>query len=314
MSVAKRKRENSDDERPSKKRYRSLNERLEEYCAFFTKEQRNPSEYCKNQDEKSISIWRRCLKQSTRSSNLSKENLERLLTVDPEFFKRHDDRRNDRLEAYCNFIIDERRQPKYDSHSPDEKSLANWRNDMKKTKKGASDRVSLSPEQIEKVLSIDPDFFNDVNTLRDRKIEAYCNFIIDERRQPKSGRTPEKQVLYTWRKAVKNANKTGKSNLSEEQLRQLLSVDPYFFIDRCKIKQNNVDKYCDFIKTEHIQPRKDRNNSQYEIFLYNWRLRMKQVSKGLRDQSPLTDQQIKQILSVDPAFFNIRNLTLEIQH
>ena len=138
------------------------------------------------------------------------------------------------VNAYCDFYRVNQRQPKisrviYDN----EHRLAQWRVSMKTSDKGIGHAIPLNDEQKTIVLFVDPNFFENRDSLKMQWVNAYCDFYRVNQRQPKISRVihDNEHRLAQWRVSMKKADKgQGTSRpLNDEQKEIVLSVDPNFF-------------------------------------------------------------------------------------
>jgi hypothetical protein len=143
-----------------------------------------------------------------------------ILDVDPDFFltEREIQLRaaNQRIEEYCSFYLRNQRQPRTNSQDREERRLGKWRTNVKRAVNGLGDTLPLNDEQRTRILFVDPDFFQDLDFVRNQRIEEYIAFYVENRRQPKpnSSDKDEKRVAQ-WRIRMRGLGAT--QHLNDDQ-------------------------------------------------------------------------------------------------
>jgi ribosomal protein L4 len=160
----------------------------------------------------------------------------------------------------------------------------------------------LTKEQQEYCLSVNPNFFKDLDTVRNQMIDEYIDFYNENQRQPKDHfSSREEKHCAQWRGAMKRAAK-GLGNsipLNDDQKARILAVDPLFFQD-CVVNQR-ITEYISFYNENQRQP--NYKSPTKEEGIARWRDDMKLATKGFGRKLPLTYGQKEQITAVDPGFF-----------
>jgi superfamily II DNA or RNA helicase len=288
---------------------------INDYCSFYIENKRQPRPRSGLTDfERKLGQWRDQVKTSSKSIHskrlpLTKTQRTILEDVDPDFFKDFDKSKNQRIEEYISFYRANQRQPKDNSSDKDEKRAAKWRSHMRYAE--CKGQTPLNVEQRAKVLDVDPLFFQyqDFDGAKNQKLEEYIAFYKENQRQPKESSSDNDEKLAAhWRSNMKRAAKLGSTlSLTKEQQTKVLNVDPDFFQDLAGVKNQKIKEYISFYRANQRQP-KDSSTDESEKQIAKWRSRMKLAAKSKRDITPLNEEQITTVLSVDPFFFQYQDI------
>jgi hypothetical protein len=203
-----------------------------------------------------------------------------------------------RIDEYIDFFKRVKRSPSSSSFDVDEKSLGIWKSNTKQLSMGKRHRKIFDEQQIKKLLSVDPAFFEIRKhvvmneRVMNSRVEKYCDFYLKYNRHPqKKGKIDDESKLADWRFAERLSNK-----LSETDKKRILEVDPNFYNNLSTVKkQNTIDEYCEFLKVNGRHPKE--GNSPAERRLCIWKYNIKYINN-------LTEKQTSQLLDADPSFFN----------
>ena len=300
-------------------RYRKT-QRINEYCDFYRLHQRQPYKIVTNDIEQhleqQLGRWRNTMKQAAKNNGksipLNDEQREQILAVDPDFFEEQDFvvLKMQRVNEYCDFYMENKRQPSRCSIYYMERKIATWRNDMKTFKKY---RALLDEEQRERLLLVDPYFFDGIDTTKTRKVTEYCDFYQENKRQPMNNSLDvNERMLAQWRRHMKQANKGNSEHipLNDEQRSHVLLVDPNFFQDKDinALKMKRLDEYCNFYRINQRQPSRCSVDVN-ERAIGQWRNNMKASSKSIGRYIPLNQEQREIVLAIDPNFYKDNECT-----
>lgn len=209
--------------------------RIESFCEaikayqLFNPNSKRLSENPAVKAQKSEIITKIVNLQVQKQEELATKNKNNLLL---EFFKEHQrwpESINHKYNLLLEFYKENKRWPKLTEEYKDEKIGVFFRNIR------AHNNISLTEEQKQQLLVVDPNVFEDPKKLEvNRKYSLLLEFYEEEGRWPKYSEQYKGENLGTFLSSIKN----GHTSLSEEQKNKLLALDQNIFENQIKIEIN----------------------------------------------------------------------------
>lgn len=247
--------------------FNNWEERFEEFKIFFEVNKRFPT----TKEFK----WFAIQKQEYNKGNLTKEQIDKLLSVDKNVFKKIIEHKSweERFKEFKTFFEVNKRLP------------SNREFTWFAVQKQEYNKGNLTKEQINKFLCVDKNIFQKKIKSWEQSFKEYKDFIKVHERLPS-----QREML--WTRAQKIEYKKG--TLSKEQINKLLSVDKNFFKKQTILKswEQQFKEFKMFVEKNKRFP---TNKENY------WYTDQKKFYK----KGTLSKEQINKLLSIDKNVFEV---------
>ena len=250
--------------------------RYEELKVYVEKNKKLPP-----RSEDRIGWWVSTQRVSFNNNDLSQERIDLLLCVSPDFFENlHDKSWNENYQKLKVYVEKNKKLP-----SQRQVKLDIW---IKNLKRSFNNNV-LSQERIDLLLSVSPDFFENLHDKSWNENYQKLKVYVEKNKKLPSQRQGNIGIWVLNQKMSFNSN-----TLSQERIDLLLSVSPDFF-------ENKIDKswHENYQKLKVYVEKNKKLPSQRQENIGGWASKQKRSFNN----NVLSQERIDLLLCVSPDFF-----------